>query len=598
MNHVSAKIRKESGIHYTPKLLADFVAQQLLNVWPDKSRKTNLRLLDPAMGDGQLLLSLLEKIAADGYSQLDVSGFDTNSTAVDLAGLKIQEKFSDVSLKLTCDDFLEFVLRNHTPNGQYSLFTADPPELFDLVIANPPYVRTQVMGKEKAQLIAQQFSLSGRVDLYYAFIVGIAHLLRPGGIAGIIVSNRFLTTKSGASVRKAIIDKFDVLHIWDLGDTRLFEAAVLPAVLLLQRKSDKSPPAPKFTSIYSVSDGQPNQFSKNAITALEKEGIVEVDNGNCYWVQQGRLKYADNPATVWRIITDDSEDWLARVTAKTYCTFGEVGKIRVGVKTTADKVFIRANWQDMPVTKRPELLRPLTTHHIGQRFRAIPSPEQRKILYPHQVVNGKRMAVNLEDYPRTANYLYEYRSVLEKREYVLKAGREWYEIWVPQDPDVWQYPKVVFRDITEKPTFWMDLSGSVVNGDCYWLVAKKPQQIDLLWLILAIGNSTFIEIFYDSKFNNKLYAGRRRFITQYVEKFPLPDPDAKISQHIIQLTKKLYEAIPSSSNADSMERELDQLVWTAFGLSGEKSLSLQTVSSIWGNLSTPKTVLYNRTYAD
>lgn len=105
MKQVSAKIRKESGIHYTPELLADFVAQQLLNVWPDKFRKTNLRLLDPAVGDGQLLLSLLEELEADGYSKVNVSGFDTNSTAVESAGTKIQEKFSDVFLKLSCDDF-------------------------------------------------------------------------------------------------------------------------------------------------------------------------------------------------------------------------------------------------------------------------------------------------------------------------------------------------------------------------------------------------------------------------------------------------------------------------------------------------------------
>jgi hypothetical protein len=489
---------------------------------------------------------------------------------VELTRIRIQESFSEISLKLNCEDFLEFVLMNQAPNGQYNLFTTDSPELFDLIIANPPYVRTQVMGKDKAQIIARQFGLSGRVDLYYAFITGIAHTLRPGGIAGIIVSNRFLTTKSGASVRKSIIEKFDILHIWDLGDTRLFEAAVLPAVLLLQRKTGKIQVSPKFTSIYSVSNINPDQFSKNAITALEKDGIVEVDNGNCYLVQQGRLKYEKNPAKVWSVITDDTEDWLARVKAKTSCTFGDVGKIRVGVKTTADKVFIRSNWQDMPEEERPELLRPLTTHHIARRFKAIHSKKQKEILYPHQVVNGKRLAVALNDYPRTAKYLNFHRSVLENREYILQAGRQWYEIWVPQDPEVWKYPKVVFRDITEKPTFWMDLSGSVVNGDCYWLAAKNPEEVDLLWLILAIGNSSFIESFYDYKFNNKLYAGRRRFITQYVEKFPLPDPHSKISRHIIQITKRLYDLIPSSPQVDSVGQELDHLVWEAFDLSAEK----------------------------
>jgi type I restriction-modification system DNA methylase subunit len=252
MNYLSAKHRKKAGIHYTPKILADFVAKQIVNSWICKSKTQAIRLLDPAVGDGQLILSLLEGLWAKDYFNIEVSCFDTNLNAVELTRIRIQESFSEISLKLNCEDFLEFVLMNQAPNGQYNLFTTDSPELFDLIIANPPYVRTQVMGKDKAQIIARQFGLSGRVDLYYAFITGIAHTLRPGGIAGIIVSNRFLTTKSGASVRKSIIEKFDILHIWDLGDTRLFEAAVLPAVLLLQRKTGKIQVSPKFTSIYSV----------------------------------------------------------------------------------------------------------------------------------------------------------------------------------------------------------------------------------------------------------------------------------------------------------------------------------------------------------
>jgi hypothetical protein len=474
---------------------------------------------------------------------------------------------------LKCDDFLEFVQTNYALKGQYNLFASTPPAPFDLVIANPPYVRTQVMGRTKAQELARQFGLSGRVDLYYAFIEGIAQVLRPGGLAGIIVSNRFLTTKSGESVRQGIADKFDILHIWDLGDTQIFEAAVLPAVLLLKRKNGETPLVqPGFTSIYSVSEAAPKQYAPNVIAALDKDGIVEVENNHCYQVQQGRLDYGKDPANVWRVTNEMSEQWLATVRENTFCTFGDVGKIRVGVKTTADKVFIRSRfaWQQMPEAEKPELLRPLMTHHIARRFKPAEAEYSRKILYPHQVVAGKRVAVDLNKYPRSAKYLQAHRAVLEKRDYVMKSGRQWYEVWVPQDPDLWQYPKVVFRDITEKPTFWLDLNGAIVNGDCYWLVSENPAESDLLWLVLAVGNSSFLEAFYDYRFNNKLYSGRRRFLTQYVEKFPLPDPVNPISKRLMQITRQLYDLPAASPQFASLEKELDQLVWEAFGLSVEK----------------------------
>ena len=571
MGHLQAEVQKADGIHYTPNLLADFVAKQIVDTWICQPHSSPMRLLDPAVGDGQLLLSLLNTLSERDLPKIEVFGFDTSFEAILTASDRVKDSFSEVPVTLTCTDFLEFVASNYPLNGQYSLFNASVSELFDIVIANPPYVRTQVMGKDKAQSLAKQFGLSGRVDLYYAFLEGIAQVLRPGGVAGIIVSNRFLTTKSGITVRKSIADKFDILHIWDLGDTRLFEAAVLPAVLLLRRKNGmQSHVYPEFTSIYKTSDTPPEFVAKNVFTALNKSGVVQIENDGTYKVQRGQLNYDQNPAKVWRLTTKTSARWLETVEAHTFCTFGDVGKIRVGVKTTADKVFIRSDWQDMSDDDRPELLKPLTTHHIAQRFRAAKAKLKKEILYPHQMYNGVRIAADLSQYPKTARYFLTHRATLEKREYVVKSGRQWYEIWVPHNPEIWLQPKIIFRDITEQPTFWMDLAGSVVNGDCYWLTYNNPEQVELLWLALAVGNSSFIEQFYDYRFNNKLYAGRRRFMTQYVEKFPLPDPTTKISLQIIQLTKQIYERLASASESHQLEDALDHLIWKAFGFSSEE----------------------------
>jgi len=191
------------------------------------------------------------------------------------------------------------------------------------------------------------------------------------------------------------------------------------------------------------------------------------------------------------------------------------------------------------------------------------------VLYPHSATNGSKEAADLSAYPVSREYLETHRAILEARKYVLEAGREWYEIWVPQDPAVWDQPKLVFRDITEHPTFWLDLEQSIVNGDCYWLAGCDATHPDLLWLAAAVGNSTFAEVFYDRKFHNKLYAGRRRFMTQYVEQFPLPDPQSLPSRALIEMAKAIYQAVPSPK-AYRLEQELDATVWKAFGLSIEE----------------------------
>lgn len=559
---------KSGGATYTPKILADFVAQKMVEAARELPLDRPVRILDPAVGDGELLISLLEQLTARNYTAFKIYGFETDEKAIELATARIKQHFPEEKTNFQPKNFLEFVLEHFAPSGTGNLFSVTPSEPYDLIIANPPYVRTQIMGAKQAQLLAEQFGLSGRVDLYYAFILGMAQVLKPHGIAGIIVSNRFMTTKSGAAVRKAFLEQFNVRHVWDLGDTKLFEAAVLPAVLLVEGKNQHARALPAFTSIYETAEAA-QYDAKNPVDALSRQGIVAIPDGRCFRIQQGELDTSGTRDDVWRVATKAVEDWLTTVERYTWGTFRDIGKIRVGVKTCADPIFIRSDWKEIPEADRPELLKSLTTHHIARRFKPFTGENSRQILYPHEFAEGQRRAVDLSRYPRSKAYLRRYRNTLEHRKYLIEAGRKWYEIWVPQDPAAWDHTKLVFRDISEQPTFWIDQDGTVVNGDCYWLVCKDRGKTDLLWLAAAVANSPFIEQFYDCRFHNKLYAGRRRFMTQYVEQFPLPDPDTFIGRAIIRITKQVYDCVPSPE-ADRLQQDLSRMVWEAFGLAVEE----------------------------
>jgi adenine-specific DNA-methyltransferase len=559
----AAAQRKATGAHYTPHALASFVAAQIVGALQLDNGSKSIRLLDPAVGDGELLNAILNELPPSVLERAIVDGFDTDREALSAAQERLVKSFPAVTFNLSNDDFLAIV-GEHYLNSQGGLFAPTAP-LYDAVIANPPYVRTQVMGATESQRLSKQFGLTGRVDLYHAFLESIAQVLRVNGVAGIICSNRFMTTRSGVTVRQRLSEKFKILHIWDLGDTRLFEAAVLPAVLLLSKKNSSVDITPsRFTSIYSAS-GLAQGRADTPIIALNYDGLIAV-NDDVFRVRHGTLNYMQDPVSVWTLSNTESDDWLQTVAYHTHCTFGEVGKIRVGVKTTADKVFIRSDWDSLPAQKYPELLMPLLTHYVVERFRVPSDADCPKILYTHKVIDGKRTVVDLALHPKSHEYLKEHRETLEARHYVIAAGRKWYEIWVPQNPDAWANPKLVFPDIAEKPTFCMDLGGSVVNGDCYWIAPTAKGDLDHLWLAMAVGNSAFIEEFYDHKFNNKLYAGRRRFMTQYVEQFPLPDPATPLSREIIRKTKSIYEALSVlTEEPHNLIAEVNELIWTSFG---------------------------------
>ena len=557
---------KAHGITYTPKLLADFVARQIVDAAAPFAPGVPLRVFDPAVGAGELLVSLVEHLAAAQRSVLDVSGFETDGNARTAAVRRLSTRFPGTALNIEHGNFLDFVQDRFGPKTD--LFGLAHERPYDLVIANPPYVRTQVMGARQAQRLSAAFGLSGRVDLYHAFMLALSRVLSPDGVLAIIVSNRFMTTRSGTAVRKALLGGLDLIHAWDLGDTKLFDAAVLPAIVLA-RGCRNSKATARFTSIYQTT-APARAEATNPVAALERDGVVALPDGRRFEVRHGRLNTGEGKGGVWRIGTRAIDAWLAAVDRHQWCTFRDVGRVRVGVKTCADRVFIRDDW-DTISTGLPELLRPLTTHHVGQRFMPR-TTHRRQILYPHENVGGSRRAVDLDRYPRSRAYLESHRRTLERRRYVLDAGRGWYELWVPQDPGAWSAPKLVFRDIAEKPTFWVDVDGSVVNGDCYWFTCNgqqnagnHPEGDDLLWLAAAVANSTFAERFYDYRFNNKLYAGRRRYLTQYVEQFPLPDPSASASSAIIEMAKAAGTG-KESPVPKAIEDELDSMVWTAFGL--------------------------------
>ncbi len=98
--------------------------------------------------------------------------------------------------------------------------------------------------------------------------------------------------------------------------------------------------------------------------------------------------------------------------------------------------------------------------------------------------------------------------------------------------------------------------------------------------MLAVANSSFILRYYDLAFHNKLYAGRRRFMTQYVKQFPLPSIENQAAQEAIAHTRQLvavtadcpttFQPAAAGVAADrvtaELEREVDWLIWRAFGL--------------------------------
>ncbi|WP_040795316.1 Eco57I restriction-modification methylase domain-containing protein [Nocardia higoensis] len=559
--------RKRHGRHYTPPELADFLARRVLAHLPEPGPGRTLRILDPACGDGELLLALHRAAArlAPGL-RFAATGYDLDRSALDRARTRAAAEHIDVGWH--CGDFLTSA-------------TALEEQRYDAIITNPPYVRVQQLGADTARLLSREFGLRGRIDLTHPFVALAPRLLRPGGVLGLLCANRFLTTKAGANIRTVLLRELPPVEIYDLGDTKLFTAAVLPAVTIAVHAGAHV--LCRHVSAYESPHEHPSSSADLFDALLADTSSLVVRNGRTYAIEVGTLAAGvparSNPPArspnrpeitdaAWRMSSPEREAWLAGIGDRTWRTVGEVAPVRVGIKTNADKVFIAEDWERRTPCPEPELLRALLTHRDLRPWR-VERAANTRVLYPYDAGIARRTPIDLDEFPSAARYLRAHHKTLAARAYLADSGRQWFEIWVPQRPDRWRQPKIVFPDISERARFALDRSGAVVNGDCYWIsladldgAAHAAEQ--LAYLLMGVANSALGLRFYDAVCGNRLYSGRRRWITQYVSRLPLPDPGGEPARRITAMVADLVEG--GCEADESAGQLLDELVVAAFGV--------------------------------
>lgn len=190
-------LRRKAGLYYTPPELAAQVVALAL-------RYGGGSVLDPCAGAGAFLL------AARRAGVRDLRGMD-----LDAAALRVARRVAPGAWLKRADALL---------------FTPAPA---DLVVSNPPY--GHVAGaRERARLLRQFPALrGGEIDRYAAFLLRAVELVRPGGVAALLVPDTWMFLARAGPLREAVLERAEIAAIVDLGkpfasakDTRV-QAVVL-----------------------------------------------------------------------------------------------------------------------------------------------------------------------------------------------------------------------------------------------------------------------------------------------------------------------------------------------------------------------------------
>ncbi len=406
---------------------------------------------------------------------------------------------------------------------------------FDIVVANPPYVRQELIKHLKPSL-KKVFPevYTGTADLYCFFYTRAVELLRKDGMLAFISSNKWLRTKYGGKLRKHIADKCNILSITDFGELPVFEhAATFPMIFLAQNKKTTDN-ATVFTQVQSLKSPYPNVRE-----LIEQDGqtLPTSTFNNTNWILTDKI-------TAIRLQQMEA----VGIPLEKYIE----GKIYRGILTGFNKAFIiNGIKRDELIAKDPksaEIIKPLA---VGDDIRQWNIRNKDKWLIVTSV------GIDIERYPAIFEHLKQWQPELEKR---YDKGNHWWELRACKYYKEFEQPKIIYPEIAKESRFTFDNNAiyplktifSIPTNDSYLLGVLNSQAV---WNYLKNTCS----VLGDSE-----KGGRLTLQTIYVSKIPIPNASDSEKETISQLVQKCLDA--KGVDCEAWEKEIDDRVAALYGL--------------------------------
>jgi SAM-dependent methyltransferase len=324
-------------------------------------------------------------------------------------------------------DHLESVRVEHAD------FLTDAQTMFDFIVGNPPYVPiTSLSEAEKAQYRARFFTARGRFDLYMLFFQQALRSLSEGGRLILITPEKYLYVESAGPLRN-LLATYYIEEIRLLPEDTFGELVTYPTITVLNN-------APPRTTRIVRRDG----------TMVSAQ------------LPPGRDS--------WLPILEGAAPQRPALTLGDLCL-----RISCGVATGADSVFVR------PVAGLDPALHHFAHPTIAGRELTPTTddpPRRFAMLIPYDI-DGRLLP--FEDLGALGSYLM--RDDIRPRLLARTCARRkpWYAFHeTPALRDIMR-PKILCKDITETPRFWVDRSGQIVpRHSVYYIVPSDPGTIDTI----------------------------------------------------------------------------------------------------------------------
>ena len=339
---------------------------------------------------------------------------------------------------------------------------------FDIVVANPPYVRQELIKDQKPALREVYPAVyTGTADLYCYFYARALQLLHQAGMIVFISPNKWFRANYGGNLRKHIAETCGVFSITDFGELPVFKgSATFPMIFIAQKGKFESNPL--FTQVKSLEPPYPD-----VLAIIREQG---------HPLPGDAMKGAD-----WTL-TDSASAARLRKMEAAGIPLGEYvkGQIYRGVVTGFNKAFIIDGAKRKELIgkdpKSKEIIRPLAVGDAVRRWRI--EAKDRWLIFT-------RRGIRINDYPAIKSHLTSWRAQLEPKPLDWDNRKEWegrkpgsYKWYEIQDEIAYyaafDKPKIVFPDIGKEPRFALDVTGSYIHDTTFMVCVNDLYLLGVL----------------------------------------------------------------------------------------------------------------------
>ena len=427
---------------------------------------------------------------------------------------------------------------------------------FDLIIGNPPYVKTEDMiklqDKKEVQAYKSKYYVAYKqFDKYFLFIQRAVDLVKDDGTVCYIVPNKFINNVAGEKIRELISENKYLKMFIDFNYQQVFKDKTIYSSIILLNKSKEENFEYSYINSYEewiinnksniYTEISCNEIDKNPwILSMDLEKMKELKKlfNNSIRLSEIARPFNGVQTSLNIIYVIKGKEILGE--NENYIIINKNGK-----KYNIEKEVLKMYFQPInKVEKNVNSFDPLVT--------------DKYIIFPYDK-NGELIDINLSQYSGIKEYLLDnYDLIVPKQISGKSTGRDvpnanennWYQFGRVQAINEFNNEeKLIVGVMSKEPMFMYDNENLVIQsggtaGYC-GIKMKENNKYDLFFLQAYLSHPIISDVM--EKMGSDFEGGFYSRGTQVLEKLPIINVDFEnekekaLYDKIVEKTKKIYE---------------------------------------------------------